>query len=63
MKSFAFILLGLILSFQNTLASAPDRAQQLVKEKCHLCHGMEGEGSSAIYPRIADQHKEYMSKQ
>lgn len=63
MKSFALIILGLLLSFQNTLASDLERAQQLVEEKCHLCHGMEGEGSSAIYPRIAAQHKEYVIKQ
>ena len=63
MKLLALIILGLILSLQSALAADMERAKQLVEEKCHLCHGMEGEGSSAIYPRIAAQHKEYMIKQ
>ena len=45
-------------------AAADDgRAVELVKEKCHLCHGMEGESSSAIYPRLAGQNAAYIAKQ
>jgi cytochrome c553 len=36
---------------------------EIVKTKCYLCHGLKGEGSSSIYPRLAGQHKEYMVKQ
>ena len=39
------------------------RAKVIVGEKCRLCHGLEGEASSVIYPRLAGQHKEYLVKQ
>lgn len=52
-----------ILSSQNVLAADLDRAKEIVEEKCHLCHGMDGESSSAVYPRLAGQHEEYIAKQ
>jgi cytochrome c553 len=39
------------------------RAKVIVGEKCRLCHGIDGEASSVIYPRLAGQHKEYLVKQ
>lgn len=39
------------------------RAQAIVTSKCQLCHGMEGESSSAIYPRLAGQNAAYIAKQ
>jgi cytochrome c553 len=39
------------------------RAQAIVAGKCHLCHGLEGESSNAIYPRLAGQNPEYIAKQ
>jgi cytochrome c553 len=39
------------------------RATEIVQQKCQLCHGVEGESSSVVYPRLAGQHKEYMVKQ
>lgn len=46
-------------------ANAADlaRAQAIVTEKCQLCHGMEGESSNAIYPRLAGQNAAYIAKQ
>ncbi len=38
-------------------------AKSIVKEKCHLCHGEEGEASSAVYPRLAGQNRTYLVKQ
>ena len=38
-------------------------AQEIVEQKCHLCHGKEGEASSAIYPRLAGQNLDYLAKQ
>lgn len=38
-------------------------AVEIVNNKCHLCHGKRGEGSSSIYPRLAGQNKEYIAKQ
>lgn len=44
---------------------APDIsiALKVVQEKCQHCHGINGEASSAIYPRLAAQHTNYLNKQ
>lgn len=38
-------------------------AEEIVNSECYLCHGLNGEGSSSIYPRLAGQHREYIAKQ
>ncbi len=40
-----------------------DRVMQIVRERCALCHGEEGEASSSIYPRLAHQNRRYLEKQ
>jgi cytochrome c553 len=46
-------------------ASAQDhaRARQIAGGKCFLCHGMSGESSSEVYPRLAAQNAAYVAKQ
>lgn len=39
------------------------RAEKIVGGVCFLCHGMEGESSSEVFPRLAGQHWEYTAKQ
>lgn len=39
------------------------RAEEIVQNRCFICHGMQGESSSPLYPRLAGQHSEYMVKQ
>lgn len=39
------------------------RAKKIVSGVCFVCHGMEGESSSEVFPRLAGQHWEYTSKQ
>lgn len=60
----------LALGFPAAAIAAPPAAPQLsprVKEivanKCSLCHGIDGESASAVFPRLAAQHPEYMVKQ
>lgn len=38
-------------------------ALKIVQGKCQLCHGLEGEASNVVYPRLAGQHKKYIVKQ
>ncbi|PLX39320.1 MAG: cytochrome c, class I [Hyphomicrobiales bacterium] len=59
----ALAVIALILS--PSLAAAEDTTPvaEIIKEKCALCHGAEGEASSAIYPRIAGQNRVYLAKQ
>lgn len=37
--------------------------KQIVESRCALCHGVDGESSSALYPKLAGQHPEYIAKQ
>lgn len=39
------------------------RAEMIVGGRCFLCHGMEGESTSPLFPRLAGQHREYLAKQ
>src|SRR5574343_1027701 len=39
------------------------RAEEIVSGRCFLCHGMEGEAASPVFPRLAGQHSEYIAKQ
>lgn len=61
---------GLCLAAASGAAGAagedkPDlqRAEEIVSGRCFLCHGMEGESSSPLFPRLAGQHADYMVKQ
>lgn len=57
--SLAFAL-GLPLTAQ---AADLQRAEEIVGGRCFLCHGMEGEAASALYPRLAGQNADYIAKQ
>jgi cytochrome c553 len=39
------------------------RAKKIAGGSCFLCHGMNGESTSEIFPRLAGQHAEYITKQ
>ncbi len=39
------------------------RAEEINMGRCFLCHGVEGESSTALYPRLAGQHYQYIAKQ
>lgn len=39
------------------------RAEEIVSGRCFLCHGLEGESASPVFPRLAGQHGEYIARQ
>lgn len=48
----------------TALAQADEaRAKKIVSGVCFVCHGMEGESSSEVFPRLAGQHWQYIAKQ
>lgn len=61
-RLLAASLLGLCLT-TPTLAADAARAKEIVGSRCHLCHGVNGESASAVFPRLAGQHGEYIAKQ
>ena len=38
------------------------RAKKIVSGVCFVCHGAEGESAREVFPRLAGQHAEYISK-
>lgn len=44
-------------------ATVSSSVQEIVSGRCALCHGPEGESASAVYPRLAAQHPDYLQKQ
>jgi cytochrome c553 len=39
------------------------RAKKIAGGSCFLCHGMHGESTSELFPRLAGQNAEYIAKQ
>jgi cytochrome c553 len=58
-------ILALALMLASTAARADDvkRAEDIVQGKCFVCHGVDGESSSPVFPRLAGQHARYIERQ
>lgn len=57
-------VLALVAFSGGACAQADEaRAKKIVGGVCFLCHGVEGESSSEVFPRLAGQHWEYVAKQ
>jgi cytochrome c553 len=57
------VLLSAAMLVVNSINCAEARTiQEIVGQKCSLCHGDKGEGNNT-YPRLAGQHSEYLTKQ
>lgn len=54
--------LALLFSWTATAADLK-RAEEIVQGKCFICHGVEGESSSPVFPRLAGQHAAYVARQ
>ncbi len=69
MKKIAkWMWVGLLASLGSGSALAAEkidlaRAEEIVSGRCFLCHGLQGESASPVFPRLAGQHSEYIAKQ
>lgn len=52
-----------LLSSSVVSAETTPRVTEIINTRCALCHGPEGESASAVYPRLAAQHPDYLDKQ
>ncbi|MBL8471990.1 MAG: cytochrome c4 [Rhodocyclaceae bacterium] len=66
----AMTLLAWLPATGALAADSPDKTGALVKKgeeivsgRCFVCHGMEGESATALFPRLAAQHAGYITKQ
>ncbi|WP_341648672.1 c-type cytochrome [Thauera humireducens] len=66
-KSVLAAMLGLLAPAVVQATDPPDvdlsRAEEISAGRCSLCHGPEGDSASALYPRLAGQHHQYIAKQ
>ena len=61
---FRIISSVFLLCFINTLLAAEqDTTPKIVHDVCQHCHGLDGEASNVLYPRLAGQNKNYIIKQ
>lgn len=64
LKRVAVAGLGCLAWAAAWAEDAPARTvEQIINTRCALCHGPEGESASAVYPRLAAQHPDYLRKQ
>lgn len=60
----AVVAFLVFLSASTAWAQADEaRAKKIAGGSCFLCHGERGESTSAVFPRLAGQHAEYVAKQ
>jgi len=60
----AALLWSLIFVASSAFAQADEaRAKKIAGGSCFLCHGAQGESTSEVFPRLAGQHAEYITKQ
>ena len=64
-KLAALALSALIAATASAVARAEDmkRALEIVQGKCFICHGIDGESASPIFPRLAGQNEAYVVRQ
>jgi cytochrome c553 len=70
MNASAKILLAVVVGILSLeaasaapAATVSARVAEIIASRCALCHGPEGESASAVYPRLAAQHPDYIIKQ
>ena len=59
----ALLLLGLCGLLRPLAAADLAKAEEIVNGKCFICHGVSGESSSPVFPRLAGQNAAYVARQ
>ena len=47
----------------EALVGSDTMARAIIAQRCSLCHGLDGEGTNHMTPRLAAQNADYMTKQ
>ena len=62
-RLLAPLTLALATAMPTARGADLTRAIEIVEGKCFVCHGLEGESSSPVFPRLAGQHAAYVARQ
>lgn len=62
-RNMAMLVIGLLGSISAYAAGDAAKAATIVNTVCVACHGADGNSAVAMYPKLAGQHPEYITKQ
>lgn len=62
-RNMAMLVIGLLGSVSAYAAGDAAKATTIVNTVCMACHGADGNSAVAMYPKLAGQHPEYITKQ
>ena len=60
MKKAVLILLATFITLPVHASSGNAQAGKAKSTACAACHGADGNSSTALFPRLAGQHKDYL---
>ena len=60
MKKTALILLATFLTMPVYASSGNAEAGKAKSTACAACHGADGNSATALFPKLAGQHKDYL---
>ena len=60
MKTAVLMLLALFATVPVYAASGNAEAGKAKSSACAACHGVDGNSATALFPRLAGQHKDYL---
>ncbi|RCU45186.1 MULTISPECIES: c-type cytochrome [Corallincola] len=63
MKRFLIVFTALVGSISAAYAEGDIEAGKAAAATCAACHGVDGNSTVAIYPKLAGQHASYLEKQ
>ena len=60
MKKAVFMLLASLITSPAYASSGNAEAGKAKSTACAACHGVDGNSSTALFPKLAGQHKDYL---
>ncbi|MDH4094234.1 MAG: c-type cytochrome [Betaproteobacteria bacterium] len=63
MRALAFVCVLAAAAPAGAQEAELARAKKIVAGSCFLCHGMQGESATELFPRLAAQNEKYIAKQ
>jgi cytochrome c553 len=63
MRALAVLCLVVAVAPAPAAEAELARATKIVSGSCFLCHGMQGESATELFPRLAAQNADYLAKQ
>jgi cytochrome c553 len=63
LRASAATVAAVLIAAAPAGAADEKRVEEIVQGKCFLCHGVDGESSSPVFPRLSGQNAAYVARQ